>query len=65
MSQYHMIITKKRRVRKESEKAKNGSKKAKKADAPEDRYIAFAPMPRGWMWKNIPKGGPSRHATDW
>ena len=40
--QYHMIITKKRRVRKESEKAKNGSKKAKKADAPEDRYIAFA-----------------------
>ena len=40
--QYHMIITKKKRVRKESEKAKNGSKKAKKADAPEDRYIAFA-----------------------
>ena len=37
-----MIITKKRRVRKESEKAKDGSKKAKKADAPEDRYIAFA-----------------------
>ena len=40
--QYHMIITKKKRVRKESEKAKNGSTKAKKADAPEDRYIAFA-----------------------
>ena len=40
--QYHMIIAEKKRVRKESEGAKNGSKKAKKADAPEDRYIAFA-----------------------
>ena len=40
--QYHMIITKKKRVRKESERTKNGDKKAKKADAPEDRYIAFA-----------------------
>ena len=40
--QYHMIITKKKRVRKEGEKAKNGNKKAKKANAPEDRYIAFA-----------------------
>ena len=37
--QYHMIIAKKKRVRRESEKAKNESKKA---DAPEDRYIAFA-----------------------
>ena len=37
--QYHMIITKKKRVRKESEGAKNGDKKA---GAPEDRYIAFA-----------------------
>ena len=33
--QYHMIITEKKRVRKESEKTK-------KAGAPEDRYIAFA-----------------------
>ena len=40
--QYHMIITKKKRARKESERTKNGDKKAKKADAPEDRYIAFA-----------------------
>ena len=40
--QYHMIITKKKRVGKESEKAGNGGRKAKKADAPEDRYIAFA-----------------------
>ena len=39
--QYHMIIAKKKRVRKESEKAKNGSRKAKKTDASEDRYIAF------------------------
>ena len=40
--QYHMIITKKKRAGKESEKAGNGGRKAKKADAPEDRYIAFA-----------------------
>ena len=40
--QYHMIITKKKRVGKESEKAGNGGRKVKKADAPEDRYIAFA-----------------------
>ena len=40
--QYHMIITKKKRVGKGSEKAGNGGRKAKKADAPEDRYIAFA-----------------------
>ena len=33
--QYHMIITEKKRVRKESERTKN-------AGAPEDRYIAFA-----------------------
>ena len=38
--QYHMIITEKKRAKKESQEAKNGSKKAK-ADAPEDRYIAF------------------------
>ena len=37
--QYHMIIAEKKRVRKESEGAKNGDKKA---GAPEDRYIAFA-----------------------
>ena len=41
--QYHMIITKKKRVRKESEKAK-------KADAPEDRYIAFA---TNAPWMNV------------
>ena len=41
-AQYHMIITKKKRIRKESEKARNGGRKAKKADAPEDRCIAFA-----------------------
>ena len=40
--QYHMIITKKKRVGKESEKAGNGGRKAKKADASEDRYTAFA-----------------------
>ena len=37
--QYHMIIAEKKRVRKESEGAKNGDKKV---GAPEDRYIAFA-----------------------
>ena len=41
--QYHMIITKKKRVRKESEKAE-------KADAPEDRYIAFA---TNAPWMNV------------
>ena len=46
-AQYHMIITKKKRIRKESEKAKNGSKKA---DAPEDRYIAFA---TNAPWMNV------------
>ena len=40
--QYHMFITEKKRVGKESEKARNGSRKAKEAGALEDRYIAFA-----------------------
>ena len=50
--QYHMIITKKKRVRKESEKAKNGSKKAKNLDRRTHRKIdtlRLPPMPRGWM----------------
>ena len=49
-----MIITKKKRVKKESEKAKNGSKKA---DAPEDRYIAFA--------TNAPWGDVEEYSKRW
>ena len=60
--QYHMIIAEKKRVRKESEGAKNAFKKA---GAPEDRYIAFATNAPWMHVEEYPKGGPSRHATDW